>query len=89
MKKHIISYDPASGSSVEYDFEDIELKPCPWCGEINKYDNDSIFVTNSGTKWGAVQCAGCGCQSPEIRTGYEKLPKWKDAAVKEWNTRSG
>lgn len=58
------------------------LKPCPFCGQTP--DEDSHYV-NQGTKWGGILCC---IEGPEVRTGYKPWPHWKDAAVKEWNTRT-
>ncbi len=64
-----------------------EIKPCPFCGETPEYDDATWFDTDCITKWGFLECA-CGARGPDIRTGYENLPHWKDDAIKAWNKRS-
>lgn len=60
----------------------MKLKPCPFCG--NTPDEDSHYI-NQGTKWGGILCCILG---PEVRTSYQKWPYFKEAAIKEWNTRA-
>lgn len=62
------------------------LKPCPFCGETPPVDDPYTFYANQGEKWGHVLC-GCGACGPEVRTDYNPLPHWKDAAIAEWNNR--
>lgn len=59
----------------------MELKPCPFCG--HKPAIEFLHHTD-GEKWGAVCCC---CNGPEVRTGYGPVEEWRDAAIKEWNTR--
>jgi len=64
-----------------------ELLPCPFCGETNVGTE-----TDSGCadKWGWAQCAECGAQAPEVRTGYDKKPDapWRAEAIAAWNRRA-
>lgn len=62
-----------------------ELKPCPWCGGKPDVTNNASFVLTDGVKWGALQCCGTG---PEVRTGYQDVPHWKDEAIAAWNRRT-
>ena len=58
-----------------------KLKDCPFCGEVPPKDS---YYVNQGTKWGGVQCCIDG---PEVRTGYQNWPAWKQDAIEAWNTR--
>jgi len=64
--------------------ETSKIKPCPFCGETEKF----TFDTNQGTKWGFIQCA-CAVTGPEVRTSYDTSAdaEWHKDAIKEWNIR--
>lgn len=63
----------------------MELKPCPFCGELPVGDDGQVATRHTdGSKWGAVSCC---CSGPEVRTGYEAVENWMDDAIAEWNTR--
>lgn len=53
--------------------------PCPFCGE-----QPTTLREVDTSKWGAVECC---CTGPEVRTGYEDVEHWAEAAVEEWNKR--
>ncbi len=59
-------------------------KPCPFCGRVPDVNDPASFTQEIQPKWGAVVCCITG---PEVRTGYEKWPAWRDAAVRAWNER--
>lgn len=61
-----------------------ELKPCPFCGDP---PGENSHELTQGFKYGAIAC-GCSAVGPDVRTGYEDWPAWKDAAVKAWNERA-
>lgn len=68
-----------------FERQDGALRECPFCGEIPSADSHYM---NQGDKWGGVQCNNCTAAGPEVRTSYQLWPGWKDAAIKEWNTRA-
>lgn len=59
--------------------------PCPGCGKIPSVTDERCFVLTDGYKWGALACCWTG---PEVRTGYQPAPFWKDAAIRAWNDRT-
>ncbi len=65
--------------------KEIELLPCPFCGETPDINDPLTFQMPMTSKWGCVVCC---CNGPEVRTGYMKVENWKWKAIKEWNTRS-
>ena len=74
-----------------------KLKPCPFCSNKKHFN----FTTYQTTKWGQVECAECGAQGPEVRTGYhdttlcrpinevKNMLPWHDEAIDAWNRRAG
>jgi hypothetical protein len=62
-----------------------ELIACPFCGMVPPLDS---YYVNQGDKWGGIACGNCAVQGPEVRTGYEEWPKWKQAAINAWNSRN-
>lgn len=65
--------------------EELKACPCPFCGDTP--GEDAHTLTDGGFKYGAIQC-GCGAIGPDVRTDYKDWPHWKDAAIREWNTRA-
>ncbi|MBU0901921.1 MAG: Lar family restriction alleviation protein [Gammaproteobacteria bacterium] len=65
--------------------EELKACPCPFCGDTP--GEDAHTLTDGGFKYGAIQC-GCGAIGPDVRTEYKDWPHWKDAAIREWNTRA-
>lgn len=60
------------------------LLPCPFCENVPDGNDPRWFTQEIQPKWGAVVCCITG---PEVRTGYEKWPAWRDAAIEAWNDR--
>lgn len=60
------------------------IKPCPFCGETPDVNRRETFTMEDRPKWASVVCCIIG---PEIRTGYEKWPAWKQNAIDAWNER--
>ena len=66
----------------------IELKPCPFCGQVAR-----LFVHNNGVK---VMCTECNCQT-DTYNDYNKFTGtdlWRcgsgnavEIVIKEWNRR--
>lgn len=59
-------------------FDNLELKPCPWCGP--QIDEGMLYVASDGPPgyfW--VRCPGCGCEGPSEDS--EQNAAWR------WNTR--
>ena len=65
--------------------EELKACPCPFCGDTP--GEDAHTLTDGGFKYGAIQCS-CGAMGPDVRTEYKDWPHWKDAAIREWNTRA-
>lgn len=75
--------------------QDIDLKPCPFCGgkaELFKFqrggtddpDPDSPMFTEYGA---SVKCLGCGCKTEAIWKTYY-APNYIDAVIAVWNRRT-
>lgn len=61
---------------------------CPFCGKCFVDPLKPSYGTDGSGKWGFIECGQCGARGPEVRTGYEPFPDWRDEAVKEWNRRA-
>jgi hypothetical protein len=61
-----------------------ELLACPFCGETPDVNKRETFTMEDQPKWASVNCCITG---PEVRTGYEKWPAWKQDAIDAWNER--
>jgi Lar family restriction alleviation protein len=62
-----------------------EPLPCPFCGAFG--DDLHTATVDGGGKWGLIECGSCGARGPDVRTGYEDAPMWRDDAIAEWNRR--
>lgn len=71
----------------------LKPKPCPFCGEPPKVSPDNPELT--GNAWGEVRCINLDCPAnPYVDDGEEIADergsdKYKEAAIRRWNTRRG
>lgn len=55
----------------------MEIKPCPWCGEIPKF-----YQTAHGNWW--LECENYACPVQPMSQVFSR----KDKLVRKWNERS-
>jgi Lar family restriction alleviation protein len=74
----------------------MELKPCPFCGEIPYLERKPLWQTHGNITHGYfgcfeydIRCHVCGCNIPlkDNTTIYLKDEEAKKNAIEQWNTR--
>lgn len=65
-----------------------EIKPCPWCGNLN--GKDFCIVQLQAKAW-AVQCKKCHARGGVFRRGVESITdnELKSGVWAAWNKRDG
>ena len=75
----------------------IELKPCPYCGEVPFIEKIPMWQTYGGTTHGYdgcyeydIRCHKCGCRIPlgQNDTIYRKDEEAMKNAIESWNRRA-
>lgn len=61
---------------------DIELKPCPFCGEKDDIDF-GLFCTGTMRGFDYVQCQNCGAEIQEVHNPNDYI-----SAATLWNRRA-
>ena len=59
---------------------EIELKPCPFCGEVPMMDMYEGFYADNYY----IICRNSDCEMNEVYTGMDKSP---EVVAKKWNKR--
>jgi len=62
--------------------------PCPFCGSTDPPIYYGAHIGQRSDKYGGAECGACDARGPSVRTGYEPLDKWRDAAINAWNERA-
>jgi len=58
-----------------------ELLPCPFCGNPDAEEAESVVPTITGGKKRAVYCNACFCEGPTADTSRQAISAWNARAL--------